>query len=255
MLLTVDMGNTNIKIGAFDGDELKFASRLSTIREKTSDQYALEFNQILRHHGYSGEDFEAAIVSSVVPELNSTVSGAIQAVTGSLPMTVGPGIKTGVNILIDNPAQLGADLLIGAVAAIDRYELPCLVVDLGTASKISVIGKDCSYRGGMIAPGIKVSLNALSESASQLPSVSLAAPKKAIGTNTIDCMQSGIVFGSASMIDGMICRFREELGFVASVVATGGLSVPIIKHCREKIILDENLLLYGLKAIYNKNKQ
>lgn len=254
MLLTVDMGNTNITMGAFENDELKFTARLSTIRGKTVDQYALEFNQVFKLNKVKASDFSGSILSSVVPELTDVISQTMQNLIGTPAMIVGPGIKTGVNILIDNPAQLGADLLVGAVAAIEKYPLPCLVVDLGTASKISVIGKDNSYQGGMIAPGVGVSLGALSSSASQLPVVSLCAPKKAVGKNTIDCMQSGIVFGNAAMVDGMVQRFKEELGEVASVVATGGYSNSIIRHCKEDIIHDDALLLYGLKAIYNKNK-
>ncbi len=255
MLLTVDMGNTNITIGAYEGDELRFVSRLSTIRGKTADQYAIEFNQIFRLNNASANSFSGSIISSVVPELTATVSQTVGLVTGTAPIVVGPGIKTGVNILIDNPAQLGSDLLVGAVAAIDKYPLPCFIVDLGTASKISVVGKDGSYRGGMIAPGVAVSLNALSSNASQLPYISLTAPKKAIGTNTVDCMQSGIIFGSAAMVDGMIQRFRDEVPDVASVVATGGFSNCIIEHCRENIIHDDTLLLHGLKVIYEKNQK
>ncbi|MDD6021988.1 MAG: type III pantothenate kinase [Acutalibacteraceae bacterium] len=255
MLLTVDMGNTNITIGAYENDSLRFVSRLSTIRGKTADQYAIEFNQIFRLHSASAESFSGSIISSVVPELTETVCDTIEKVTGTVPMIVGPGIKTGINILIDNPAQLGSDLLVGAVAAVDKYPLPCLIVDLGTASKISVVGKDASYRGGMIAPGVAVSLNALSSNASQLPRISLAAPKKAVGTNTVDCMQSGIIFGTAAMVDGMVQRFKEEIPGVASVVATGGFSNCIIEHCRENIIHDDTLLLHGLKVIYEKNRK
>lgn len=255
LLLTVDMGNTNITIGAFDNDELRFVSRLSTIRGKTADQYAIELKQIFKLNNASADSFSGSIISSVVPELTETVSQTVGLVTGTKPMVVGPGIKTGINILIDNPAQLGADLLVGAVAAVDKYPLPCFIVDLGTASKISVVGKDASYRGGMIAPGVEVSLNALSSNASQLPYISLTAPKKAVGTNTVDCMQSGIIFGSAAMVDGMIQRFRDEVPDVASVIATGGFSNCIVKHCRENIIHDDTLLLHGLKVIYEKNRK
>ena len=255
MLLTVDMGNTTITLGAFREDELVFTARLSTIRGKTADQYAIEFSQIFTLNEVAKSDFHASIMSSVVPELTDVLSHTVTKVTGSEPIIVGPGIKTGINILIDNPAQLGADLLIGAVAAADKYPLPCLIVDVGTASKISVVTKDRGFKGVAIAPGVRVSLNALSSSASQLPNIPLSAPKKAIGTNTVESMQSGIVFGTAAMIDGMIERFREELGEAASVVATGGYSSRIVPHCREKIIHDEFLLLYGLKSVYNRNRR
>ena len=253
MLLTVDMGNTNITIGVYEEDTLRCVSRLSTIREKTDDQYALEFNQIFKLNGFSVSDFSGSIMSSVVPELTETIRSAIEKETDTAPIIIGPGIKTGINIRIDNPAQLGADLLVSAVAAADKYPLPCLVVDLGTASKISVIGSDGSYLGGMISPGVAISLKALTSNASQLPNVSLSAPPKTIGKNTVDCMQSGIVFGTAAMIDGMIIRFKEEMPDIKSVIATGGYSSRIIKYCREKIIFDDNLILYGLKVIYDKN--
>lgn len=253
MLLTVDMGNTNITLGAFSGDELFFTARLLTIRGKTADQYAIEFSQIFALNNVEKTTFHACILSSVVPELTETLRQTLTQVTGCEPMTVGPGIKTGINILIDNPTQLGSDLLVGAVAAAGKYPLPCLVVDLGTASKISVVGKDKSFRGVMIAPGVQLSLNALSASASQLPHIPLNAPKKAIGTNTVESMQSGIIFGTAAMVDGMIKRIREELGENATVVATGGFSSRIVPYCKEKTIYDEFLLLEGLKLIYNKN--
>lgn len=253
MLLTVDMGNTNITLGAFREDELFFTARLSTIRGKTDDQYAIELSQIFTLNKVEMKDFHGCIMSSVVPELTETIRRTLTQVTGCEPIIVGPGIKTGMNIRIDNPAQLGSDLLVGAVAAAEKFPLPCLVVDLGTASKISVVGRDKSFRGVMIAPGVQLSLNALSTSASQLPHIPLTAPKKAIGTNTIDSMQSGIIFGTASMVDGMISRIREELGEDASVVATGGFSSRIVPHCREKIVYDEFLLLEGLRIIYNRN--
>ena len=254
MLLAVDMGNTNITMGAFKDDELIFTVRLSTITGKTADQYSIELEQILRLNNVSGSDFSASIISSVVPSLTESIRQTVKRVTGTEPVIVGPGIKTGINILIDNPAQLGADLLVGAVAAADKYPLPCLIVDLGTASKISAVGKDMSYRGCMIAPGVQISLNALSSNASQLPFIPLTAPKKAIGKNTIDSMQSGIIFGTASMVDGMVQRMKAELSEDATVIATGGFSSTIIKYCKEKIIPDENLLLHGLKVIWEKNK-
>lgn len=253
MLLTVDIGNTDTKFGVFDKENLIFTARLSSVRGKTFDQYAVEMKQIFAHKGVDFNSFSGSIISSVVPELTETIKLAINDLTATEPLIVGPGIKTGINILIDQPRQLGADLLVGAVAAAEKYPLPCYVVDLGTATKISVVGKDKSYCGCTIAPGVTVSLDALSNGASQLFSIPLDTPSKAVGTNTIDCMQSGIIFGTASMIDGMIQRFNDELGIKAFVVATGGNAGRIIPHCRETITLDKHLLLHGLRIIYNKN--
>ncbi len=255
MLLTVDMGNTTITLGAFRDDELVFTARLSTIRGKTADQYAIELCQIFALNEVGKSDFHAGIMSSVVPELTDTLKRTLTMVTGSEPVIVCPGIKTGINVLIDNPAQLGADLLVGAVAAAEKYPLPCLIVDLGTASKISVVGKDKSFRGVAIAPGVRVSLNALSSSTSQLPNIPLTAPGKIIGTNTVESMQSGIIFGTAAMVDGMIRRMKDELKADTTVIVTGGYSARIAPYCREKVVHDEFLIMEGLRIIYEKNSQ
>ena len=171
-------------------------------------------------------------------------------------MVLGPGIKTGMNILIDNPAQLGADLLAGCVGAAALYKLPCLVIDLGTASKISVIDKNGSFRGCTIAPGIGISLEALSAKTSQLPSISLKTPDHAIGTNTLDSMQSGTVFGFAAMLDGLCEKLEDELGEkVETTVATGGLAKDLVKSCKREIVYNGDLILYGLKVLYEKNNR
>ena len=256
MLLTIDIGNTNITMGVYNKDELVFVSRLATDRSKTPDQYAVEFKQIFSLSEMPCNSFEGAAISSVVPELSGAMSSAVERVTGCKPMILGPGIKTGMNILIDNPAQLGADLLAGCVGAAALYPLPCLVIDLGTASKISVIDKNGAFCGCTIAPGIGISLDALSARTSQLPAISLKTPAKAIGKNTIDSMQSGTVFGYASMIDGMCEKLEEELGEkVASRVATGGLAKDLTKSCKQEIIFNRELILYGLKVLYEKNKK
>lgn len=256
MLLTIDIGNTNITMGVYDKDKLIFVSRLATDRSKTPDQYAIEFKQIFALYNTPQTSFHGAAISSVVPELSSAVSGAVEKITGCKPMILGPGIKTGMNILIDNPAQLGADLLAGCVGAAALYPLPCLVVDLGTASKISVIDKNGAFCGCTITPGIGISLDALSARTSQLPSISLKTPAKAIGKNTIDSMQSGTVFGYASMIDGLCEKLEEELGEkVMSTVATGGLAKDLIKSCKRDITYNGELIHYGLKVLYEKNKK
>lgn len=256
MILAIDIGNTNITVGLYCDNQLKFVSRLATERKKMPDQYAVELLQIFRLYEIDCSDFEGAIISSVVPELTNTIKKAAQLTTKHAPLTVGPGIKTGLNIKIDNPAELGADLVAGAVGAIAKHPLPALVLDMGTATKISIIDKSGNYLGCTIAPGVRLSLDALSKGASQLSAISLDAPQSPIGTNTVASMQSGIVFGAAAMIDGMIERIEQALGDkVQSIVATGGISGHIVKHCSKEIILDENLVLDGLMHIFKKNEK
>ncbi len=256
MFLAIDIGNTNITLGVYKNNQTLFVSRLATDRLRTTDQYAIEFSQIFALYGISTDCFEGCAMSSVVPELSGEISEAVKRIINIEPMILGPGIKTGMNILIDNPAQLGADLLAGCVGAAALYPLPCLVIDLGTASKISVVDRNGSFRGCTIAPGIGISLDALSARTSQLPSISLKTPAKAIGKNTVDSMQSGTVFGYASMIDGMCEKLEEELGEkVMTTVATGGLAKDLVKSCKRDIVYNGELILYGLKVLYNKNKR
>ena len=254
MLLAVDIGNTNISIGLYCEDKLIFVSRLATERLRMPDQYAAELAAIFAMHSINTSEFQGAIISSVVPELTNVVKEAVGFITEQTPLVLGPGVKTRLNIKIDNPAQLGADLVAGAVGAISSYPLPCLVLDMGTATKISVIDEKGNYRGCTISPGVKLSLNALSAGASQLSSIPLDAPPSAIGTNTISSMQAGIVLGTAAMIEGLCKKIEVSLGEKpASIVATGGIAADIIRYCDMDITLDENLILDGLKAIYNKN--
>ena len=254
MLLTVDIGNTNLTIGAYSGEELKFVARLATDRSRTEDQYAIELKSIFDLHGYAFDQFSA--ISSVVPELTGAVAHAAKRITGNDPVVLGPGVKTGINILADDPSQAGADLVAASVAAANLYELPCFVIDLGTATKINVIDENGAFCGCAIAPGVGISLEALSARTSQLPAISLSTPKKAIGTNSIDCMQSGVVFGTAAMLDGLCDRMERELGKkVKSFVATGGLSGEIIKSCNHQMIYDPELILKGLRIIYEKNRK
>lgn len=255
MLLTVDIGNTNITMGIYDNEELTLVLRAATDRMKTPDQYAVEFSSMLKIHNADGTEFEGAIICSVVPELTSVIKDAIKTITGKDALLIGPGVKTGLNIRIDNPAQLGADLVAGAVGALHKYEMPCLVLDMGTANKISVLDSKGSYRGCTISAGVRIALNALSSGASQLPAIPLDAPANAIGTNTIDSMQSGTVLGTAAMTEGLCARLEEALGEeVKTIVATGGISGAIIRHCRMDIIHDPNLILDGLRFIFEKNK-
>lgn len=254
MLLCIDIGNTNITIGAYEEDHLVFVSRLATDRAYTKDQYAITLVQLFALHQMENRRYTGAAISSVVPELTDIIAQAVAQVIGHIPLTLGPGIKTGLNIVTDNPAQVGADLVAGAVAAKHLYELPCLVIDLGTATKISALDQKGSFLGVAISPGVAISLESLSGRTSQLPRISLGKPTSAIGKNTIESMQSGVVYGTASMIDGLCEKMSEEMDVpVKTVVATGGFSSEIIKSCQQRIIHNPDLILYGLKTIYERN--
>lgn len=254
MLLAIDIGNTNITLGAYDNDVLCFTARLATAHGTTSDQYAVEIKNILELHGLQAARIEDCIISSVVPSVGGAVCNAVSLLCNIVPLELGPGVKTGLNIKIDNPAQLGADLVAGAVGAISEYTLPCVVIDMGTASTISVIDRNGAYLGGIISAGVRLTLKALCENTSLLPSIDISAPKSVIGSNTVDCMKSGLIFGTAAMIDGLLDKITDELGEIPTVVATGGLSQEIIVHCNSEIIYNANLLLDGLREIYEKNR-
>ncbi len=255
MLLTIDAGNTNTTIGFYDGKELVCTARLSTDTRRTAEQYAAELSAVATLKKASLDGVTGAIISSVVPELTATLKKAVSIVCGVNAKVLGPGLKNGLNIKIDNPAQLGADLVAGAVAAISSYELPCLVMDLGTATKISVIDADGVYRGCTISAGVAISLDALANSAAQLPTVNLDVDVcPAYGTNTVTSMQAGIILGTAAMLDGLCERIEENLGQpIKTVVSTGGFSREITKHCRRRHTCDPDLILRGLRIIYEKN--
>lgn len=255
MILAVDIGNTNIVVGCIKGEKILFVERLSTDSTKTVLEYAISFKNVLELYQIHSEQIQGAILASVVPPVTNIVRDAIHKVTAKKIMIVGPGIKTGLNILMDNPAQLGSDLVVNAVAGIAEYKPPLIIFDFGTATTISVIDKKKNYIGGMIMPGIRISSDTLTSRTSQLPKISLEAPKRVIGTNTIDCMKSGVILGNAACMDGMIQRIEETLGEKATVLATGGLAQCIISHCKEKVTLDNELLLKGLNLIYRKNKE
>ena len=254
MILAVDVGNTNIVMGCLEDGKALFTARLATDRGKTADEYAILFSSILRMREIASSEVEGSILSSVVPALINVLKEALEKSIDKTPLVVGPGIKTGLHIAIDNPAQLGSDLAVGAVAALAKYPAPIILFDMGTATTMSVIDKDRRFIGGAIFPGVRISLEALSSRTSLLPGISLEAPKKSIGSNTIDCMQSGLIFGNAAMLDGMIDRAEEELGYPATIVATGGLARSIIPYCKHEIIFDDDMLLDGLWYIYQKNK-
>lgn len=255
MVLAVDIGNSNIVIGCFEGEEIRFIERLSTDRDSTELEYILLIKTVLELNGVALDCFEGGIISSVVPSVTSTVRDAMARLTGSPVMVVGPGIKTGLKIALDDPAQLGSDRVADAVAAVNEYPCPLIMVDMGTATTISVVDRDKNFLGGMIMPGLEVSLDSLTSRTSQLPRISLDPTKKVIGTNTIDCMKSGVLNGAASAIDGVVERIEEELGESCTVISTGGLAKTVIPLCRREIIIDDRLLLKGLMIIYGKNKK
>lgn len=255
MIIAVDIGNTNIVLGCMEQEKIYFVERVSTNISKTELEYVVEFKTLLELYHIKMEDITGGIIASVVPPLNNVVKSAMEKLLHISPLLVGPGVKTGLNILMDNPGQVGSDLIVNAVAALKYYGAPVIIIDMGTATTISVVDEKKNYVGGMILPGVKVSLESLVNRTSQLPRISVEAPRRMIGKNTVDCMKSGIVMGQAACMDGMIERIWEELGAKASVVATGGLSGCIIPYCRKKIIYDNELTLKGLNVIYRKNTE
>lgn len=255
MLLAIDIGNSNIVLGCIEGQTILHEARLATDLIKTSDQYCMDLKNLLSLYEINRTMIEGVIISSVVPPVLNSFKTAVTKLTGIKPMVVGPGIKTGLNILMDNPAQIGSDLVVAAVAALREYPAPLIIIDMGTATTMSVINANRAYIGGCICPGVRISSEALTARTAQLPGISLEAPKRAIGKNTIDSMQSGIMLGAACMLDGMIDRMEQELGQPATVLATGGIARFVIPMCRRTIIFDRNLLLKGLTILYENNKK
>ena len=253
MILTIDIGNTNIELGVVDEQGIVFQERISTDIDRTELEYAVLIKNVLEVHSLTGDEITGSIMSSVVPPLVHIIKSAIKKLIGITPMVVGAGLKTGLDIKIDNPKTLGADIVVDSVAAKEIYGAPCIVIDMGTATTITVISKNGDYVGGVIVPGVRSSLEALVSDTSQLPRVSLSSPKHFICTNTIDCMKSGIINGQAALVDGMIDRFWQELGYRTNVVATGGLSRVIIPKCNHDITLNNDLMMVGLKLIYDRN--
>ena len=255
MLLAIDIGNTNIVIGCIQNDEILFEARIATDRTRTSDQYGVEIINMLQAFGVRKEDLSDCIISSVVPPVFNSVRTGVIKIIGKQPLVVGPGLKTGLNIQVDVPSQVGSDRIVIAVAALAEYEAPLILMDLGTATTIEVVEPGNVYMGGVIIPGVKVSVDALTSRAAQLPGISLDQPKSVIGKNTVDCMRSGIMYGTAGMIDGIVERMEEELGHKSTLVATGGMAQFVTPLCKHEIILERDLLLKGLNIIYKKNKK
>ena len=255
MLLAIDIGNTNLVIGCIRDDKILFKARIATDRTRTSDQYGVEIKNMIEAFGVRVEDISDCIISSVVPPVFNSVKTGVIKVIGKQPMVVGPGLKTGLNIHVDVPSQVGSDRIVIAVAALAEYEAPLILMDLGTATTMDVVESGNVYVGGVIVPGVKISLEALTSRTAQLPGISLDQPKRVIGKNTVDCMRSGMMHGTAAMIDGLVDRMEAELGHPATLIATGGLAQFVAPLCKRKIILEKDLLLKGLNIIYKKNKR
>lgn len=254
MILTIDIGNSNICFGLFDGAQLRLTARAKTDAGRTETEYAVFLSEVFRLNHFDPKELTGAAISSVVPSLTRVFTDAVAMLAGIPAVVVGPGVKTGINIRIDEPASLAADLVCTAVGAAEKYPLPAIIIDLGTATKLTVVTANRDYIGGTIMPGVMISMNALSGSASLLPSIGIGGGKvRVIGSNTVDSMMSGAILGTAGSIDGLVERYREELGEVPTVVACGGLAGGIIPHCKTPIIMDQNLLLEGLLAIYRRN--
>lgn len=256
MILTIDVGNTNTQFGGFnDNGGLIFESRIATDRFRMADEYAITLADILQLYGIEKSEITGAILASVVMPVTAQLKRAVEKVCGCRVMTVGPGLKTGLNIKIEEPASLGADLVAVAVGAKENYALPAIVIDLGTATKILAVDKSGAFIGGIIAPGVKISTEALAAKTATLPLIAVTDEpiKHVIGTNTIDCMRSGLLYGAAFMLDGFVEHFEREIGEKCTVIATGGFSSAIKPLCGTEFILDEHLILKGLYAMYKKN--
>ncbi len=252
MIFAIDVGNTNIVIGCCEKNEILFRERVSTNHTATSLEYTAIFKTALEMHNIDTKKIEGSVISSVVPAVTNNLKIAAKTLTNTTPLVVSPGIKTGLSIKIDNPAQLGSDLVVDAVAGIANYSVPLIIVDMGTATTISVINENSDYIGGVIYPGVSISHDSLINRTSLLKKVALEPPKKIIGSETVECIKSGMIYGNAGAIDGIIDRIKAEIGD-CNVVATGGLANVITPHCRNKIIIDDDLLLKGLYLIYEKN--
>ena len=253
MFLAIDIGNTNIVLGVFKGDELVSSSRIFTRKDSLADEYAVLISDVLKLDGINPRDIKSSLISSVVPKLSNTIVNAVERISGCKPSVLAAGLKTGINIMIDNPAQLGSDMVANAAAAVSRYPLPIIVIDLGTAMTFSVIDENKTFLGGAITAGVRTAIDGLTLKTSQLQDISIEAPANIVGKNTIDSMKSGFIFGAASLIDGMVQRIVNEKKRDFTVVATGGMSRYIIPHCFTKINIEPNLMLWGLLEIHKKN--
>ena len=255
MILTMDIGNSNIVIGGVRDDQIIFEARLRTDSTKTSDEYCMDLKSLMGVYNVDTAAIDGCIIASVVPQVLNSMQTAVKKLTGKQSLVVGPGLKTGLNIRLENPSQTGADLVVGCVAALREHKPPMIVIDMGTATTMVVLDETGALIGGCICPGVKISLDALTDKTALLPGLQLDQPRKAIGRNTIDCMRSGIMMGNACMIDGMVQRMEEELGQKTTVIATGGIARFVLPLCKTPVIYDKDLLVKGLAALYKDNKR
>jgi type III pantothenate kinase len=255
MLLVVDVGNSNVVMGLYEGETLTQTFRVATVRTRTEDEYAVLVQQLFALRQLSSRSVSAAIMTSVVPQLTDVIASAIRQAVGREPLIVGPGIETGITVLYDNPEDVGADRIVDAVAAYARYQSGLIVVDFGTATTFNCVSPQGEYLGGVIVPGVKVSLDGLMQSAAKLRPVELSAPPQVLGRNTTHALQSGAIHGYAAMVDGLVERLQAELGFPCRVIATGGLSSLIGKHTKRIEELDPNLTLEGLRILHERNSK
>ena len=253
MILAVDIGNTNVVLGCMEDDKILFLERMATDRRATDMEYLVRIRSVLKYRDIDPGMLEGAIICSVVPIVTMNIRPAVEQLTGKQAVVVGPGLKTGLRINIDNPGALGADRVADAVAAVNLYPVPLITIDMGTATTVGVVDETRTFIGGMIVPGVMVSLNALAGGTAQLLHISLDPPRHAIGRNTVECMQNGIIYHNAAGVDGMIERIEAQLGKKCTVVITGGLSTVIAPHCKHEMIHDPELLLKGLMILYRKN--
>ena len=254
MLLTIDVGNTNIVYGLFDGERLLHQFRVESSRGKTADEYAVVIRQLLAMHDIGPGDVHAAILASVVPALTEPMVELVKRAFGKEAMVVGPGIRTGMSILYENPREVGADRIVNAVAAFEKVKGGVIVVDFGTATTFDCVTPKGEYLGGVIAPGIQISADALFTRAAKLPRVEIARPTKVVGRNTLHSMQSGIVYGYVGLVDGLVGRLKEELGYPCAVLATGGLARLIAPMSTTIEEVEDELTLVGLRILYERNQ-
>lgn len=256
MILAIDVGNTNVVMGCVENGKVLGTSRMNTVRNDLPNDYAIKMRQCFELDNIDSSKIEGVIMSSVVPPVTEAIKIAVKKLLGLDCLVVGSGIKTGIDIKIDDPATAGPDLITGAVGALAKFKPPIIIIDMGTATTLFAVDGNGAFCGGAIIPGVKLSYSALSSGTSLLPVISVNnAPKKVISTNTVDCMESGAIYGTAAMVDGMIDRMEAELGEHVTAVATGGIAGHIIPYCKRKIEYEADLILYGLEIIYNKNKK